>query len=212
VVIILGYKFFANISDEPDKDNFRFLIKLSNYVSHDLIGKNITVEYVNLIDRKEAAKRFVLANRKYFLWHIKPIYNLLFDDRALESFEEEVSLYIDFKIPYFYYLKKNNISPQDGFKYYKGISNISEDIQYHYDKSKAIDEVVYFNKDANGNIFIGATDKQINYLKSLLKQHGYKLKVDYNKLRMEDAKVLLAFFIDDVDLEENFYNNYLEYS
>jgi hypothetical protein len=70
-----NYKFFSFISDEPDKDNLRFAIKLGNYVSHEVIRENLNPKELYTLDRTYYAEKFLDKYRSYFKIYIKSVYN-----------------------------------------------------------------------------------------------------------------------------------------
>ncbi|MBZ9633372.1 hypothetical protein [Clostridium sp. FP1] len=201
-----NYKFFSFICDEPDKDNFRFAIKLGNYVSHEVVGKNLNPKELDALDRTRYAEMFLDKYRSYFKRYNKSVYNAYMISPLYERLKEDTAFYIDLKIPYFYYIKKNNISGHDGHKYYKGIESVEGEINYKFEQSIILEKNL-FNVKREIEI---PTEKQKKYLHALAKNSGYKV-INENEMTKEIAAKLIGFIKDDVELEVELQKKFLIY-
>ncbi|GEM_PF-6931348 len=201
-----NYKFFRFISDKPDKDNFRFAIKLGNYVSHEIVGKNPNPKELDVLDINYYAEMFLDKYRSYFKMYNKSIYNAYMITSLYERLKRDIALYIDLKIPYFYYIKKNNISGHDGHKYYKGIESVEGEISYKFKQSRVLEKSLFSFKR---EIEI-PTKKQKKYLHALVKDSGYKV-INEKEMTKEIAVKLIDFLKEDVKLEIELQNKFLIY-
>lgn len=201
-----NYKFFSYISDEPDKDNFRFAIKLGNYVSHEVVGKSLNPKELDGFDRIYYAEMFLDKYRSYFKMYNKSVYSAYMITSLYERLKKDTALYIDLKIPYFYYIKKNNISGHDGYKDYKGIESVEGEISYKFDQSIALEKNLFsFKKEIEI-----PTEKQKKYLYALAKDSGYKV-INEKEMNREIAAKLIGFIKDDVEIEIELQNKFLIY-
>ncbi|WP_326512198.1 hypothetical protein [Clostridium intestinale] len=201
-----NYRFFSFISDEPDKDNFRFAIKLGNYVSHEVVGKKLNPKKLDALDRTYHAEIFLDKYKSYFKMYNKSVYNAYMITSLYERLKNDTALYIDLKIPYFYYIKKNDISGHDGRKHYNGIKSVEGEISYSFEQSKTLEKNLFSFK---GEIEI-PTEKQKKYLYALAKDSGYKV-INEEEMTKEIAAKLIGFIKDDIELEIGIQNKFLIY-
>lgn len=201
-----NYKFFSFICDEPDKDNFRFTIKLGNYVSHEVVGKNLNSKELDVLDRTSYAEMFLDKYKSYFKMYNKSVYNAYRISPLYERLKKDTALYIDLKIPYFYYIKKNNISGDNGHKHYKGIKSVEGEINYKFEQSITLENNLFSFKR---EIEI-PTDKQRKYLHALVKASGYKV-INEQEMTREIASKLIGFIKENAELETELQNKFLIY-
>lgn len=199
-----NYKFFSFISDESH--NLSFTMKLGNYISHEVVGKNCNTKELDALDRTYCAEIFLDKNRTYFNMYNKSVYNAYIITPLYDKLKEEIAWYIDLKIPYFYYIKKNKISNQDGRKYYKGIALIGGELNYKFKQSIILEKSLFkINLEMEM-----PTIKQKKYLHDLAKDSGYKV-INENKITREIVAKLIGFIKDDEDLELELQKKFLIY-
>jgi hypothetical protein len=199
-----NFKFFTFISDVPDKDNFRLTIKLGDFISHTIVGKNPDSSALNTLDRSYYAGLFLDEFKNYFKHTNKSVYNAYMISSLYERLKEEIAIYIDLKIPYFYYIKKNDISGHDGKKHYKGIKLVNGKISYKFEKSKDLEKIL-FNVEEEM-----ATEKQKKYLRDLAKNGGYKV-INEKEITKDIVAKLIGFVKDDIDIDIELLNKFLIY-
>lgn len=201
------YKFFDFISDEPDKDKFRFIIKLGNYISHEVVGKKANHEELNNMDRISCAELFLNKYKGYFMRYNKSVYDIYINTRLYDKLKNDIALYIDVRMPYFYYIKDKNIPNDSGYKYYMGIEMLDGKINYQFKESMILEKSLF--KDKKEKVLL-PTDKQIKYLNYLAKEAGYEV-INETEMTKEIATKLIGFIEDDIRLEIEIQNKFLIY-
>lgn len=140
------------------------------------------VESINSLCRIELAKTFLSKNKNF--------------SSALES---DIAHYLDLRIPYLYYKLINNIN-DDCKENYQGISS-SPEMTYQFPESHKVEDKENPNGKRPKNIDkCPATPAQMRYLSSLVKNGGYKLIAE--QLTVRQADVLIKFFVDDIQPNE----------
>lgn len=205
----LNYEFFEYISDYPDKDKFRFIIKLGNYISHEVVGKKANAENLDNMDRIACAELFLNKYKGYFMRYNKSVYDIYMNAKLYDKFKKDIALYIDLRIPYFYYIKDKKIPNSDGYKYYKGIEMLEGKINYQFKESMTLEKKLFkVKKEIKGLLL--PTDKQITYLNYLAKEAGYEV-INETEITKEIAGKLIGFLKDDINLEIELQNKFLIY-
>lgn len=202
-----NFKFFSFISDVPDKDNFRLTIKLGDFISHTIVGKNPDSSVLNTLDRNYYAGLFLDEFKNYFKHKNKSVYNAYMISSLYGRLKEEMAIYIDLKIPYFYYIKKNNISGHDGYKYYKGIQLLNGEISYKLKESKDLESIMFNIRTIREDM---ATENQKKYLKDLAENGGYKV-INEKEITKDTVTKLIGFIKDDIDIDTELLNKFLIY-
>ncbi|AZK47493.1 hypothetical protein [Paenibacillus lentus] len=172
-------------------DTLKVKMRLGQYVAHRIVKDGFTSkivrspEQLNKMDRFELAKDFLSSNeRKYFDRD-------LFKTPEPEKLLDDVARYIDQRIPKAYanwFNYGNNVDEEWSAEKYG--------LTYQFEENGLL-EAETREKSNEWNPNAPASKEQVQYLKALLSQAGYILKISYDDLTRGNASQLISFLVDD---------------
>ncbi|ULO04830.1 hypothetical protein H1230_16925 [Paenibacillus sp. 19GGS1-52] len=125
----------------------------------------------------------------------------LFTTPEPEKLLDDIARYIDQRIPKAYVNWFNYGNDED-----EEWSAGKYGLTYQFRENELL-ETETREKSKAWNSNASASKEQVRYLKALLSQAGYILKISYDDLTRESASPLISFFVDD-DAYQKMFKNY----
>ena len=201
--------FFTKEHSKCKDEYISFMIKLGNYCSHKIVTKEPDLNLLISTDREiyatdflESLDRFELDYPTFYAMSLKP--------SSRSYLIKEISKYIDYRIPFFYFIKTNGHDNTSGKVHYKGVKDSPPHFKYHFDSNYSVESQMLSTPLTGEERAI--TIPQSKFLNSLLSKHSLALKCDINDLTLDEASHLIAFINDDTELPSGMFDEFLTYS